>query len=121
STKQFYGRLQSWVGERVLVDKTPSYALDVEILRRMETDFADAKYLHLLRHPYAMIRSFEEARLEQVFFRHQHHFSRWELAELVCLESQRSIVAFLEAVPESRKHQVRFEELVAEPERVLRG
>jgi len=121
TTAQFYGLLQDWLGNRMLVDKTPSYALDIEILRRAERDFAAARYLHLIRHPYAMIRSFEAARLEQVFFRYQHNFSRRELAELVWLQSQTNILQFLQTVPPERQHQVHFEELVTEPERVLRG
>jgi amino acid adenylation domain-containing protein len=121
TTQQFYGLLQDWLGNRTLVDKTPSYALDREILRRAERDFTGTRYLHLLRHPYAMIRSFEEARLEQVFFRHQHHFSQRQLAELVWLVSQQNILEFLATVPAERQYQVHFEELVKEPETVLRG
>ena len=121
TTQQFYGLLQDWLGNRILVDKTPSYALDLEILRRAERDFTGTRYLHLLRHPYAMIRSFEEARLEQVFFRHQHNFSQRQLAELVWLVSQQNILEFLATVPAERQYQVHFEELVKEPERVLRG
>jgi amino acid adenylation domain-containing protein len=121
STQQFYGMLQEGLGKRRLVDKTPSYALDSEILRRAERDFTGTRYLHLLRHPYAMIRSFEEARLEQVFFRHQHHFSQRQLAELVWLVSQQNILQFLATVPAERQYQVHFEELVKEPEQVLRG
>ncbi|HEV2844130.1 MAG TPA: amino acid adenylation domain-containing protein, partial [Thermoanaerobaculia bacterium] len=33
TTAAFYGRLQEWLGDRVLVDKTPSYALDPAVLR----------------------------------------------------------------------------------------
>ncbi len=121
TTQQFYGLLQSWLGTRLLVDKTPSYALDSEILRRAEIDFNDTHYIHLIRHPYAMIRSFEEARLEQVFFRHAHDFSQRELAELIWLVSQENILRFLETVPAKRQHQVHFEQLVCEPEQVLRG
>src|SRR4029079_15503231 len=35
-TARFYGLLQEWIGERVLVDKTPSYALEPSVLRRAE-------------------------------------------------------------------------------------
>ncbi|MET0622971.1 MAG: amino acid adenylation domain-containing protein, partial [Pyrinomonadaceae bacterium] len=80
SVPQFYGLMQEWIGGRMLVDKTPSYALDREVLRRAENHFDGARYVHLLRHPYGMIRSFEEAKLEQVFFRYRHSFSRRELA-----------------------------------------
>jgi len=120
TTQQFYARLQSWLSDRILVDKTPSYALDLEILRRAESDFENTRYIHLIRHPFAMIRSFEEARLEQVFFRHEHNFERRELAELIWLLSQENILRFLETVPAERRLQVHFEQLVKEPEPVLR-
>ena len=61
STPAFYGRLQAWIGERLLVDKTPSYALEPSVLRRAEEVFDQSRYIHLIRHPFGMIRSFEEA------------------------------------------------------------
>ncbi len=121
STHEAYGRLQEWLDGRILVDKTPSYALDPAILRRAEESFDGAKYVHLLRHPHGMIRSFEEAKLDQIFFRREHPFSRRELAELIWLVSEQNIVEFLRGIPAERQHLVRFEELVADPERVLRG
>ncbi|HEV7506854.1 MAG TPA: non-ribosomal peptide synthase/polyketide synthase [Thermoanaerobaculia bacterium] len=120
TTRELYRLMQEWIGDRLLVDKTPSYALDLAVLRRAEEAFADARYVHLLRHPYGMIRSFEEAKLEQVFFRHPHSLPRRELAELIWLVSQQNILQFLAEVPADRQLRVRFEELVAEPERELR-
>jgi amino acid adenylation domain-containing protein len=121
SVPQFYGLMQEWVGGRTLVDKTPSYALDKEVLRRAENWFDGALYVHLLRHPYGMIRSFGEAKLEQVFFRYRHSFSRRELAELIWLVSQQNIAEFLSGVPAGRQHRLRFEELVSSPREVLEG
>jgi amino acid adenylation domain-containing protein len=121
TTKECYRVLQDWIGEKHLVDKTPSYALDKSILRRAEADFHDALYIHLLRHPFGMIRSFEEARLEQIFFRHEHGFTRRELAELIWLVSNENILEFLRSVPQERQHRVRFEELLERPEEALRG
>ncbi len=115
TTQAFYRQLQEWIGDRLLVDKTPSYALDLNILERTEETFENARYIHLLRHPYGMIRSFEEAKLDQVFFRHPHSFSRRELAELIWLVSQRNILRFLEGIPLERQLRVRFEDLVAAP------
>ncbi|HYH45088.1 MAG TPA: amino acid adenylation domain-containing protein, partial [Thermoanaerobaculia bacterium] len=119
STQRFYRQLQSWLDDRLLVDKTPSYALDPAVLARAEEIFEGARYLHLIRHPYGMIRSFEEVRLDQIFFRRQHPFSRRELAELIWTASHENILSFLESVPLGRRYAVRFEDLLADPHRVL--
>src|SRR6185312_12907032 len=120
TSRQVYGQLQDWLGERILVDKTPSYALDRSILERAEEDFSEPLYVHLVRHPYGMIRSFEEAKLDQIFFRQEHPFGRRELAELIWLVSQENILGFLEGVPPHRRHQVHFEDLLRDPEGELR-
>jgi amino acid adenylation domain-containing protein len=119
TTQDFYRLLQEWLGERRLIDKTPSYAFDPAVLERAEEDFEGVQYIHLFRHPCGMIQSFEEYRLDQIFFRYDHPFSRRELAELTWLISNQNIVRFLEPVPRERKHQVRFEELTAQPQAVL--
>jgi amino acid adenylation domain-containing protein len=114
--KWCYGQLQDWLGERVLVDKTPAYALDLDALRRAEEDFDGARYLHLVRHPGGMINSFEEIKLEQIFFRHDHRFTPRQLAELIWVVSQQNILKFLRDVPASRQCRVRFEDVVHQPE-----
>jgi len=121
TTRRFYRELQGWIDGRLLVDKTPSYALDPEVLRRGERWFAEARYLHLVRHPQATNRSFEEARLDQIFFRRPHRFSRRRLAELIWTVSHRHILDFLAELPAERKHTVRFEDLLRDPEPVLAG
>ncbi|MFL6291180.1 MAG: non-ribosomal peptide synthetase, partial [Thermoanaerobaculia bacterium] len=118
--RRFYRRLQEWVGGRTLVDKSTNYPLDPEVLRRAEETFEAPFYLHLVRHPYGMIHSFEEAKIDQVFFRRPHSFARRELAELIWTASQRNILAFLETVPAGRQHRVLFEDLVRDPEGELR-
>ncbi|HEX3531511.1 MAG TPA: non-ribosomal peptide synthase/polyketide synthase, partial [Thermoanaerobaculia bacterium] len=121
STHEVYRCLQEWLGGRLLVDKTPSYALNGSILRRAEESFAGAKYLHLVRHPSGMVCSFEKAKLDQIFFRREHQFSRRELAELIWLVSEQNILEFLGGVDPERQHTLRFEDLVVSPEPVLRG
>jgi hypothetical protein len=121
STQQFYRRMQEWIGDRMLVDKSIFYALNLDILRRAEADFAEAKYIHLVRHPYGMIRSFEEARLDRVMFRDRHGFTVRELAELIWTISHENILEFLKAVPAPRQHRVSFEALVREPREVMEG
>ncbi len=121
TTQDFYRQLQTWLGDRLLVDKTPSYALDPAVLARAEELFDGARYLHLIRHPYGMIRSFEEVKLDQVFFRRPHPFGRRELAELIWTASHQNILSFLAGVPQARRYALRFEELLADPRRVLAG
>jgi amino acid adenylation domain-containing protein/non-ribosomal peptide synthase protein (TIGR01720 family) len=117
----FYRQLQSWIGERMLVDKTPVYALDRAVLQRAEAYFDNAYYIHLIRHPYASIYSFLEGHLEELFFRYEHPFSRRELAELIWIVSHQNILGFLKNIPDERKISVRFEELVRQPERTMRA
>ncbi len=123
TTAEFYRDLQTWIGGgRMLVDKTPSYALELEVLRRAEQEFGEqARYIHLVRRPEAVINSYEEAHLEQIFPRFAHPFNGREVAELVWVISQQNIREFLGAVSAERQHRVVFEELVAEPQRVLEG
>lgn len=116
---EFYLRMQQSVAPRILVDKTPSYTLDLETLRRAERYFDDALYLHLLRHPMGMIKSFTNAKLEQIF-RFEHVLTAPVLAESIWNISHENILEFLSDVPAERQQQVRFEQLVNEPESVMR-
>ncbi|WP_256379391.1 sulfotransferase family protein [Brasilonema sennae] len=106
TTKQFYQLIQQWLGDKILVDKTPSYSIDLETLKRAEINFQSPLYIHLVRHPYATMRSYEEARVEQTF-PYQHPFNRRELAELVWLISHQNILEFLQQVPQERQYQVK--------------
>jgi amino acid adenylation domain-containing protein len=118
--QEFYGILQSELNGRLLVDKSPFYSLDTEILKRAEDYFELPYYIHLQRHPYGMIHSFEEAKIDQIF-RHNHPFSTRELAELVWTLSVQNIAGFLESIPDERKHIVKYEELVTNADEVVKG
>ncbi|MFN6563901.1 MAG: amino acid adenylation domain-containing protein [Nostoc sp. ChiSLP01] len=115
TTKQFYRLIQQWLGDKILVDKTPSYSIDLENLKRAEINFQNPLYIHLLRHPLATMRSYEEARIEQTF-PYQHPFNRRELAELVWLISHQNILQFLQEIPQQRQYQVKFEDIVSQPQ-----
>lgn len=114
--REFYGRMQAWVAPRMLVDKTPDYAMDVEVLRRAEQSFEGALYIHLARHPLGMIRSYEKGRfILESPYRGRHDFPARKLAELTWLLSHQNILAFLREVPAERQHRVRFEDLTTSP------
>ncbi len=116
STKAFYAEMQNWLGNRILVDKTPTYPFDPAILKRAEQNFEHTNYIHLVRHPYAMIYSFIEAKLDQNFFRYKHPFNLRELGELIWIVSHRNILDFLQTIPDERQYRLRFEDLLTDPE-----
>ncbi|CAD5920814.1 Dimodular nonribosomal peptide synthase [Planktothrix agardhii] len=118
TSKQFYRLLQEWLGDKILIDKTPSYSLDLETLKRAERNFHNPLYIHLVRHPLATMRSYEEARVEQTF-PYEHPFKRRELAELVWLISHQNILEFLQQVSPQRQYQVKFEDIVKQPQKTI--
>ncbi len=124
SVKDFYRIMQEWIGERTFVDKTPNYALHPEILQRAEAHFDNALFIHLIRHPYGVIPSFQKAKLHVFyppFFTGEHNFSSRQLAELVWLISHQNILSFLEHIPAERQHRLFYEDLVLKPEETVQG
>ncbi|MEL6821191.1 MAG: beta-ketoacyl synthase N-terminal-like domain-containing protein, partial [Calditrichota bacterium] len=115
STSDMFAALQDWIGESILVDKSPQYALDISALQRAERDFDNPLYIQLVRHPYAMVSSFVKRRMQQVVYLKENDFSDRETGELVWLESHRRTAEFLEGIPANRKLVLRYEDLVTEP------
>lgn len=115
-----YARLQALARPRLLVDKTPSYAADIRILERAETIFEGARYIHLVRHPYAVIESFVRNRLDRIFDRAAGP-DALAVAEQVWADANSNTIDFLAGVDPSRHCRVLYEELVADPQRVMQG
>ncbi len=121
TTKAVYSLFQEWTNDRILVDKSPSYALDPSILQKAELDFDKAIYIHLVRHPYPMIRSFERMHMDQVMYLNQHSFDAQQLGELIWTKSHENILDFLSTIPSNRQFRIRYEDLVQKPENVMKG
>jgi natural product biosynthesis luciferase-like monooxygenase protein len=119
TSQRFYRLLQEGAAGRVLVDKTPSYGLDPAILQRAEAWFDRPLYIHLVRHPYGMILSFEEAHMEALFAGIDHGLTPRELAEANWTVTEENVRAFLAGVPAERQCLVRYEDLVARPRQTL--
>ncbi|MCI0393412.1 MAG: alpha/beta fold hydrolase, partial [Chloroflexi bacterium] len=117
-TVQVYALLQQLARPRLLVDKSPSTAASEETLRRAALLFPQARFIHLLRHPYAAIDSFVRQRMHKLLG--VEDVEPYQLAEQVWATSNERISHFLLDVDPKRQHLVRFEELVTEPERVMR-
>lgn len=128
-TQEYYRMMQNCLGERILVDKTPFYAVRTETLERAEQYFDKPIYIHLLRHPYGMIRSFEEAKLEQLWYprlvgtdeahRTPCPYRRRELAEMIWLILHQNILDFLDGIPRERQYRIKFEDVVGDPKHAV--
>ncbi len=124
SVQDFYRHLQTRLGDRILVDKTPNYSLDTTILDRAEDYFESPRYLHLVREPGAVVASFVDARLHVFyppFLEGSPGHPPAEFAELLWNLCHQNILAFLGGIPGARRHTVHYEELVTDPEGTMRG
>lgn len=119
STRACFRELQDRAAPRMMVDKSPSYALDLAVLEKAEADFDGPLYIHLVRHPLSMIDSFVDYHMNQVLYLRPHEFGASELGELVWSVSHRNILKFFETVPEERRHRLAFEDMVRDPEREM--
>jgi amino acid adenylation domain-containing protein len=116
SIREFYRLLQSQVAGRRLVDKTPIYAMHPETLNRAEELFDQPLYIHLLRHPYAVILSYAEIHADQMaLVRRPPGVSLTEFAEALWLIAHQNILEFLARIPQDRQMRLSFEDLVKMP------
>lgn len=123
--EDYYRRIQDWTNGRMLVDKTPYYAARIETLQRAELLFDRPIYIHLTRHPYGMIRSFEEAKMDQLWYprlvgadtasRVPCPYDRREFGEMIWLLLHQNIMEFLTHVSPERQFRLRFEDVVSNP------
>jgi Sulfotransferase family len=104
-TDSVYARLLAPSGRRMLLDKTPAYALVLDFLTRL---YPEARYVVLTRHPMAVWASVVESFFDgdqEAAHRHNPLLERYVPA----------IARFLRERPVPL-HHVRYEELVRDPE-----
>jgi hypothetical protein len=121
---EVYTQLQQLAAPRLLVDKSPTYGLSLETLQRAEAFFDGPKYIHLIRHPYAVIESFVRIRIDKLFgpvIYGSDDVDPFVVAEKVWLTCNRNMLTFLQQVDPARQLRVYYEELVSRPEEVMRG
>jgi amino acid adenylation domain-containing protein len=114
---ELYGELQRAIAPRLLLDKSPAYGLNPAALQRAEQLFDQPLYVHLSRDPRAMIRSFADHHMDQVYFNHDG-FTPRQAGELVWTLTHSNVLAFLAGI-RGRHVRVRYEDLVTVPEKVM--
>ena len=117
STAEVYQMLQQLSSDRLIIDKSPTYASDLDNLYAAEATFSNAKYIHLVRHPYAAIESFARMRMDKLLG--ADNSNPYELAEAIWTQSNQNVLDFAQAIDPNRVLLVHYEELVAQPETVM--
>lgn len=106
-----YGAMLEPTGKRFFLDKTPAYGLILPFLRAV---YPDAVFVIITRHPFAIFSSFAKS-----FFDDD-----WEAAHQFNPIVERYVPALASFVRDpgvKRFHHVRYEDLVANPERELKA
>jgi hypothetical protein len=108
---RLYGGMTERSGKRYFLDKTPAYGL---ILPFVEKVYPDAAYVLLTRHPFAIFSSFAESFFDddwEAAWKHNPVVERYVPA----------LASFVRNHKVGRFYHVRYEDLVANPERELEG
>jgi aryl carrier-like protein len=119
SIQEVYHILQQAAGDRLMVDKTPRYAMFMETLTTAEEIFRQPKYIHLIRHPYPVIQSFVRNRFEKLFT--GEDVDPYLLSERIWTTYNRNILEFSKKIDAHRYHLVPYEDLVREPKKMMKN
>jgi hypothetical protein len=106
--RRFQGEVLAATGKSRWADKDPTYTLHLEFLDAL---FPDAQYVHLLRDGHDVVASFRE----RWGYRSAVRAARTEWRRYVTAAR-----ALGDRLPPARFHEVRYEELVADPESCAR-
>nr|MDJ0578218.1 alpha/beta fold hydrolase [Xenococcaceae cyanobacterium MO_234.B1] len=118
SISEVYEMLQQLAGDRLLIDKSPTYASNRETLDKAEAIFSNAKYIHLVRHPYSVIESFARMRMDKLIG--SGNSDPYQLAESIWSQSNQNILDFAAGIDKNKVLLVHYEKLVSQPEKVMK-
>lgn len=118
TTAELFRDLANLARPRLLVDKSPGNARYAETLDAV-ADFVPAgRYIHLVRHPVPVIESMVRNRFSALM--NAGDMDPFEFAEHIWARYNTVVTEFLGGVDPERRIVIRYEELVTEPERVMK-
>ncbi len=119
---QAYRRFHDADPRRMIVDKCPPYSTWLEHLEWIIHHFIDAKFIHLIRNPHDVIRSYVRMQLYKLdsgMF--GAGVNPYQIAETLWFRHNVNIAEALREIGDQRSLLVRFEDLVADPQTILSG
>jgi hypothetical protein len=116
-----YQHLHDADPDAMIVDKSPPYSAQRAVLERIGETFPRAKFIHLLRSPHDVIRSY----VRMQFHRGNRRLfepgrNPYQMGEAIWFSCNDNAEKFLARIPNERKCTVRYEELTASPAEPLR-
>ncbi|GAX59143.1 trans-AT type I polyketide synthase/nonribosomal peptide synthetase [Candidatus Scalindua japonica] len=118
SIHEIYQYLRTLAGDRFFVDKSPFYAMDKKVLNRSLEICKNSFYIYLIRHPLSVMESFVRNRFNKLLGVKD---DPWLYSEKLWREMNTNIRTFLSNVPRSRWIGIHFEDLVRNPEYVMKA
>ncbi|MFJ2444408.1 beta-ketoacyl synthase N-terminal-like domain-containing protein [Streptomyces sp. NPDC087658] len=117
-TASVFRKLVGLSGERLLVDKSPGNARYLEtLLATEELTGGKGRYVHLVRHPYAVMESMARNRFTQLMG--VGTMDAFEFAEHIWTQYNANIGEFLSGIEPERHCVVHYEDLVREPRETM--
>jgi pimeloyl-ACP methyl ester carboxylesterase/aryl carrier-like protein len=114
SVQDVYRLLRAKAAGRLVIDKSPSYAADMETLRRADIVCDAPRFVHVVRHPLAMMDSFARQRLDRLIGAATD--DPLTMAETIWRVMNSNIRTLAAEVGDDRCLVLRYEDLVTHPE-----
>jgi acyl transferase domain-containing protein/acyl-CoA synthetase (AMP-forming)/AMP-acid ligase II/acyl carrier protein/predicted alpha/beta-fold hydrolase len=111
---EIYTILQNLAGAKLLIDKSPTYSSQKSNLEKSAKLFTNAKYIHLIRHPYSVIESFARLRMDKLLT--TKDVNPYSLAESIWSESNQNTLDLAGKIDDQNYLAVRYEDLVTNPQ-----
>lgn len=119
TTGEVYTELCRKVAPLRIIDKSPAYAVDLEVLQRIHKTFPDAHYLHLIRHPRSQGQSMMKLgegilAIASDSFDYSTNPPTVD-PQFAWYRTQSNIVDFLSDIPSSQQMRLRGEDVLNNP------
>ncbi|HBI21402.1 MAG TPA: polyketide synthase [Legionella sp.] len=118
SPTEFVSQIAAAVPDRLLIDKSPGNANNIQTLQRIKTAFPNAKFICLFRHPYSVIDSVVKNRFVKLMG--GGATNPFDFGEFIWSRSNGNILDFVETLDSSDVLQIKYENLVTQPAAIAR-